>query len=149
MTVLNLVKKPDLAGCGPTHTCKLNELLVTVLDGRGDLTGLQIWSSYRAWLTTLAWGDTVGARTLLVITRTASMPSGDVATEVKPAYVTPDDEELAGLPDGVRPKPDSIVETASKFYWISAMALRGLLLQASIDNVREQLRRALEPATMS
>jgi hypothetical protein len=149
LTVLNLLSGPQLAGCGPTHTCSLEQVLVTVLDGRGDNSCIQILSAYRKWLATLAWGGTIGIRTLLVVTRAASMPHSDIATEVLPTYVSVGEDELSTLPDGVRPNSNSILETAARLYWVSGMSLRSALLCPNLDAVQEELRRVLEPATIS
>jgi hypothetical protein len=149
LTVLNLHSRPEFSGCGPTHTCKLGHVFVTVLDGRGDKSSIQILSAYSKWLTKLAWGGTVGIRTLLVVTRPASMPGLDVATEVQQTYAIPGEDELASLPVGVRPNPNSILESAPQLYWISGMRIREVLLRTSVDEVQQELRRVLEPATVS
>ncbi|MGB8028029.1 MAG: hypothetical protein WCF30_00055 [Terracidiphilus sp.] len=149
LTVLSLVSKPELAGCGPTHTCKLEQVLVTVLDGRGDTPGHKMLSAYHKWLTELAWVDTVGSKTLLVVTRAASMPGSDIATAVPRTYPTAGEDEMASLPPGVRPNRNSFLETASQLFWISGMRIREVLLSTSIDDARQELRRALEPATIS
>lgn len=148
-TLLNLLSRPDFINCDHTHTCKSEDVLVTVLDGNNVRNCFNIWSAYRAWLTKVSWGETVGSSNLLLITRPVFMTNGDRATEVTPPYVEPSDGELATLPREVQPQRDSILETSPKFYWISAAALRTALAQTTVESAQQHLRRALEPARIS
>lgn len=144
--LLHLLATPDFVNCDHSHTCKLEQLLITVLDGNNNQNCHAIWAAYQEWLKAASWGETVGRRNVLVITRPAYMTNADVVTEVIPAYNVPTDSETLTLPPDIQAKRDSILETAPKFYWLSATALRGALDRAGIEDAKQQVRRALEPA---
>ncbi|MGB9232873.1 MAG: hypothetical protein WCC04_00535 [Terriglobales bacterium] len=147
--LLNLLARPDFINCDHSHTCKLEEVLVTVLDGNNTRNCFDIWSAYAGWLSRVSWGETIGKSNLLLVARAAFMTNGDRATQVSTTYVEPEDSELATLPAGIQPHSESILDTSPRVYWIAATALRTALAQTTVANAQQYLRRALEPARMS
>jgi hypothetical protein len=142
--LLGLVSTIELQGCDPSHTCKLGQLLITVLDGNNVKSCFHMRDAYLRWLKGMAWGETIGAKTVVVLARTSHMRPHLKAIPMDLTFATPDSTELESLPAALRPSRESIMNSDVSVFWIAANTLRDALTQNTVENVRSQLRGALE-----
>jgi hypothetical protein len=142
--LLGLLSTVELQACDPSHTCKLGQLLVTVLDGNNIKSCFHMRDVYLRWLKRMAWGETIGAKTLVVLARTSHMRPHLKAIPMDLTFATPDSTELESLPAALRPSQQSIMNSDASVFWISVNTLRDALTQNTVEAVQSQLRGALE-----
>ena len=142
--LLGVLSTLEFHGCDHSHTCKLGQILVTVLDGNNVKSCFQMRDAYLGWLRRMAWGEAIGAKTVVVLARTSHMRPHLKAIPMDLTFAIPDSTELESLPPAVRPSPQSILESHTSILWISAGTLRDALAQNTVEGMRSELRGALD-----
>jgi hypothetical protein len=147
--LLTILSPIDFEHCDHSHTCKFEDVLITILDGNNVRHSFHIWDVYSGWLGRFSWGETIGKTTLLLITRAASMPCSKHIVPVDTVFTEPSPAELASLPSAIQPQSESILNVEQRFYWISAAALRNAQSRPTLKDAQTFLRGALEPERVS
>jgi hypothetical protein len=100
--------------------------------------------AYLRWLKGMAWGETIGAKTVVILTRSSHMRPHLKVIPMDMTFVTPDSSEQESLPEAVRQSDQSIMNSDTSVFWISAITLRDALTQVTVEAAQSQLRSALE-----
>jgi len=142
--LLGLASPVEFQACDHSHTCKVGPFLITVLDGNGLETCFQLRNAYLRWVKGMAWGEAIGRKLILILTRVSQMPPHLRAIPVDMAFTTPDSTEIESLPQTLRPSDQSILDSHTSIFWIAASTLRHALTQGTVAGVQSQLRVALD-----
>jgi hypothetical protein len=142
--LIGVLSTLEFQRCDHSHTCKTDQLLVTVLDGNNIRSCFQMRDAYVGWLNRMAWGEAIGAKTVVVLARTSHMTAHVKAIPMDLGFAVPDSTELESLPEAVRPSDQSILGSHTSVFWIAAVTLRDALAESTVGDVRSHLRGALE-----
>jgi hypothetical protein len=141
--LLGLVARLEIEGCDQSHSCKLGQVLITILDGNNVKSCFQMRDAYLRWLRGIAWGEFVGTKTVVVLTRTTHMRPHLKAIPMDLTFATPDSTELETLPESLKPSKENITTTEGSVLWISATTLRDALTQNTLNAIGTSLRGSL------
>jgi len=134
-----------------TGTCA--ELQFVVLDGNAQRSHVYLIQKYFEWLDTHPWGEIVGKRVLIILSRSSVVylnTTNNVAEEIQPhvgALSAEDETALAAVSPDLSTQPGAITEDGTRFFKhfrsILAESLNQPIKPDAVDFLKERLGQAI------
>lgn len=130
------------------HLCsgRWKDRLFTILDGKGEQSWEDLWSTYWKWLSANSWAETIGLKNMIFPTRVAQIMPAASLKRIQVTFTEYDVSESGSLPEGVRSKIGDFLDTSPEFYVLAATTLRSVLTQPDEAHAKDFLRETLDTA---
>lgn len=143
---LSIEAQVDLSHSNHLCSGRWKNRLFTILDGKGEQSWADLWSTYWKWLNDNSWAETIGMKNMIFPTRVAQIMPAASLKRIKVTFTESDVSESGSLPEGVRPKKGDFLDTSPEFYVLAATTLRSVLTQRDEPHAKDFLGETLDTA---